>query len=159
MKTLIKPSLLSVVLSTALLASAPVAVFAQAAAPATAAKQATASQVVLASSTRILTTLDQRRAEFKSNPAALRQFVQVQQWAGFWQALPAPLQRAVSGRSAPRQRREHFARLAVGIGAKVEAIEHKQRQAGGVLVEPHLRRQTVLAVLGRDAAHRFSRDR
>ena len=39
------------------------------------ARQNTASQVVLASSTRILTTLDQRRAEFKSNPAALRQFV------------------------------------------------------------------------------------
>ena len=75
MKTLIKPSLLSVVLSAALLASAPVAVFAQAAAPAAAARQNTASQVVLASSTRILTTLDQRRAEFKSNPAALRQFV------------------------------------------------------------------------------------
>ncbi|KAF1727490.1 MlaC/ttg2D family ABC transporter substrate-binding protein [Pseudoxanthomonas japonensis] len=74
MKTL-KPSLLSVVLSAALLASAPVVVFAQAAAPAAAAKQNTASQVVLASSTRILTTLDQRRAEFKSNPAALRQFV------------------------------------------------------------------------------------
>ncbi|WP_142124040.1 ABC transporter substrate-binding protein [Pseudoxanthomonas sp. 3HH-4] len=69
-----KPSLLSVVLSAALLASAPVAVFAQTAAPATATK-ASASQVVLASSTRILTTLDQRRAEFKSNPAALRQFV------------------------------------------------------------------------------------
>jgi len=75
MKTLIKPSLLSVVLSAVLLASAPVAVFAQAAAPAAAARQNTASQVVLASSTRILTTLDQRRAEFKSNPAALRQFV------------------------------------------------------------------------------------
>lgn len=76
MKTLIKPSLLSVVLSAALLASAPVAVFAQAAAPAAAAaKQNSASQVVLGSSTRILTTLDQRRAEFKSNPAALRQFV------------------------------------------------------------------------------------
>ena len=75
MKTLMKPSLLSVVLSAALLVSAPVAVFAQAAAPATATKQASASQVVLASSTRILTTLDQRRAEFKSNPAALRQFV------------------------------------------------------------------------------------
>ncbi|TQM16810.1 phospholipid transport system substrate-binding protein [Pseudoxanthomonas sp. 3HH-4] len=74
MKTLMKPSLLSVVLSAALLASAPVAVFAQTAAPATATK-ASASQVVLASSTRILTTLDQRRAEFKSNPAALRQFV------------------------------------------------------------------------------------
>lgn len=75
MKTLIKPSLLSVVLSAALLAAAPVAVFAQAAAPAATAKQNSASQVVLASSTRILTTLDQRRAEFKSNPAALRQFV------------------------------------------------------------------------------------
>jgi phospholipid transport system substrate-binding protein len=74
MKTLIKPSLLSAVLSAALLASAPLVVSAQAAAPA-AAKQNSASQVVLASSTRILTTLDQRRAEFKSNPAALRQFV------------------------------------------------------------------------------------
>lgn len=75
MKTLMKPSLLSVVLSAALLVSAPLAVSAQTAAPATATKQASASQVVLASSTRILTTLDQRRAEFKSNPAALRQFV------------------------------------------------------------------------------------
>lgn len=74
MKTPIKPSFLSVVLSAALLASAPVLVSAQTAAPA-AARQNTASQVVLASSTRILTTLDQRRAEFKSNPAALRQFV------------------------------------------------------------------------------------
>ena len=75
MKTL-KPSLLSAVLSAALLAAAPLAVSAQtAAAPAAAAKQNSASQVVLASSTRILTTLDQRRAEFKSNPAALRQFV------------------------------------------------------------------------------------
>lgn len=74
MKNPIKPSFLSVVLSAALLASAPVVVSAQTAAPA-AARQNTASQVVLASSTRILTTLDQRRAEFKSNPAALRQFV------------------------------------------------------------------------------------
>ena len=75
MKNPIKPSFLSVVLSAALLASAPVVVSAQTAAPAAAARQNTASQVVLASSTRILTTLDQRRAEFKSNPAALRQFV------------------------------------------------------------------------------------
>nr|WP_298128719.1 ABC transporter substrate-binding protein [uncultured Pseudoxanthomonas sp.] len=70
-----KPSLLSVVLSAALLASAPVVVSAQTAAPAAATRQASASQVVLGSSTRILTTLEQRRAEFKSNPAALRQFV------------------------------------------------------------------------------------
>ena len=51
MKTLMKPSLLSVVLSAALLASAPVAVFAQAAAPATAGKQNTASQGGLARNT------------------------------------------------------------------------------------------------------------
>ncbi len=76
MKTPIKPSLLSVVLSAALLAAAPLAVSAQtAAAPAAAAKQNSASQVVLGSSTRILSTLDQRRAEFKSNPTALRQYV------------------------------------------------------------------------------------
>ena len=75
MKNPIKPSLLSVVLSAALLASAPVVVSAQTAAPAGATRQASASQVVLGSSTRILTTLEQRRAEFKSNPAALRQFV------------------------------------------------------------------------------------
>ena len=75
MKNPIKPSLLSVVLSAALLAAAPVAVSAQTAAPAAATRQASASQVVLGSSTRILTTLEQRRAEFKSNPAALRQYV------------------------------------------------------------------------------------
>nr|WP_277399823.1 ABC transporter substrate-binding protein [Pseudoxanthomonas sp. LH2527] len=75
MKNPIKPSLLSVVLSAALLASAPVVVSAQTAAPAAATRQASASQVVLGSSTRILTTLEQRRAEFKSNPAALRQYV------------------------------------------------------------------------------------
>ena len=75
MKTLMKHSFLSIALSAAMLASAPVAVFAQAAAPAATAKQNSASQVVLSSSTRILTTLDQRRAEFKANPAALRQYV------------------------------------------------------------------------------------
>lgn len=77
MKTLIKHSLLSVALSAVLLAAAPLAVSAQTAAPAAAAaaKPGSASQLVLASSTRILTTLDKRRAEFKANPAALRQYV------------------------------------------------------------------------------------
>jgi phospholipid transport system substrate-binding protein len=74
MKRLMKRSLLSAVLSSALLATAPVLVSAQAAAPAQAAPSS-ASQVVLNSSTRILTTLEQRRAEFKGNPAALRQFI------------------------------------------------------------------------------------
>ena len=73
MKTLIKHSFLAAALSAALLASAPQAVSAQAVAAA--ARQNSASQLVLSSSTRILATLDQRRAEFKSNPAALRQYV------------------------------------------------------------------------------------
>ena len=75
MKTLTKHSLLSIALSAALLAAAPATVSAQGAVPAAAAKQNSASQVVLGSSTRILATLDQRRAEFKANPAALRQYV------------------------------------------------------------------------------------
>ena len=73
MKTLMKHSFLAAALSAALLASAPQAVSAQAVAAA--ARQNSASQLVLSSSTRILATLDQRRAEFKSNPAALRQYV------------------------------------------------------------------------------------
>lgn len=69
-----KHSLLSVVLASALVAAAPVpAAFAQAAR--TQAAPSAASQLVLASSTRILTTLEQRRAEFKGNPAALREYV------------------------------------------------------------------------------------
>ncbi len=75
MKTLTKHSLLSIALSAALLAAAPATVSAQGAVSAAAAKQNSASQLVLSSSTRILATLDQRRAEFKANPAALRQYV------------------------------------------------------------------------------------
>lgn len=69
-----KHSFLSVVLASALVAAAPVpGAFAQAAR--TQAAPSAASQLVLASSTRILTTLEQRRAEFKGNPAALREYV------------------------------------------------------------------------------------
>lgn len=68
-----KHSLLSVVLASALMAAAPAPVFAQAVR--TQAAPSAASQLVLASSTRILTTLEQRRADFKSNPAALREYV------------------------------------------------------------------------------------
>lgn len=69
-----KHSLLSVVLASALIAAAPVpTAFAQAAR--TQAAPSAASQLVLASSTRILTTLEQRRAEFKGNPSALREYV------------------------------------------------------------------------------------
>jgi phospholipid transport system substrate-binding protein len=69
-----KHSLFSVVLASALLAAAPApAAFAQAARPQAA--PSAASQLVLASSTRILTTLEQRRAEFKADPPALREYV------------------------------------------------------------------------------------
>lgn len=68
-----KHSLLSIVLASALLAVAPAPAFAQAVR--TQAAPSAASQLVLASSTRILTTLEQRRADFKSNPAALREYV------------------------------------------------------------------------------------
>ena len=69
--------LLSTALGAALLASmpallAPNAAQAQAAAPAA---QGTPSKLVLDNSTRILTTLEKRRAEFTRNPTALRQFV------------------------------------------------------------------------------------
>jgi phospholipid transport system substrate-binding protein len=74
MKISMKRSLLTVVLSSALLAAAPATVFAQAAATTKPAPSA-ASQLVLSSSTRILTTLEKRRAEFKGNPAALKQYV------------------------------------------------------------------------------------
>ena len=74
MKTVMKHSLLSVVLSSALLAAAPALVLA----PATAAAQArpdSASQQVLDSSSRILATLEKRRPEFKASPATLKQYV------------------------------------------------------------------------------------
>lgn len=69
-----KRSFLSVVLASALVAAVPVSVSAQNASSARVAPSA-ASQLVLASSTRILTTLEQRRTEFKGNPNALREYV------------------------------------------------------------------------------------
>ena len=71
-------STLSIVIASALLVAAPAAVLAQQAAPAaanTAAATGTPSQLVLSNSTRILATLESRRAEFTKDRAALRQFV------------------------------------------------------------------------------------
>ena len=70
MKTIMKRSLLPFALAAALLAAAPMIAGAQ-----TATAQAapsSASQVVLSNSSRIIGTLEKRRAEFKANPAALR---------------------------------------------------------------------------------------
>ena len=66
---------LPLVLASALLAGAPAATFAQAAASAAATTQGTPSQLVLDNSQRILATLEKRRAEFTKNRAALEQFV------------------------------------------------------------------------------------
>ena len=71
-------SMLSIVIASALLVAAPAAVLAQSAAPAaanTAAATGTPSQLVLGNSTRILATLESRRAEFTQDRGALRQFV------------------------------------------------------------------------------------
>ena len=69
-----KKLILSVALSAAVMTVAPT--MALAAAPATAsAKLGAPSQLVLSNTTRVLTTLEKRRAEFKKNRAALNSFV------------------------------------------------------------------------------------
>ena len=71
-------STLSIVIASALLVAAPAAALAQQTAPAaanTAAATGTPSQLVLGNSTRILATLESRRAEFTQDRGALRQFV------------------------------------------------------------------------------------
>lgn len=72
-----KRSLIVTVLASALIAGAPSFAFAQAtAAPGQAAPAAgSPSAMVLANSTRILSTLESRRAEFSKNRAALSQFI------------------------------------------------------------------------------------
>ncbi len=71
-----KIRLISVVVSAALLATVPALAFAggQTAAPATS-TAATPSKLVLDNSTRVLTTLEARRAEFTTDRAALQKFI------------------------------------------------------------------------------------
>jgi len=71
---MMKTKLLSVALAAAFVAAAPAVTFAQAQAAA-ATKAGTPSKMVLDNSTRILSTLETRRAEFTKNRAALEQFV------------------------------------------------------------------------------------
>lgn len=68
------PRLPSLLFAAVALACAPALSFAQADAAATA-PAASASKVVLDNSTRLLTTLEARRAEFRADPAALNAFV------------------------------------------------------------------------------------
>ena len=70
-----KRTFISLLIASALLAAAPAAVFAQTAPPAATAQAGSPSQMVLSNSTRILSTLESRRAEFMKNRAALSQFI------------------------------------------------------------------------------------
>jgi phospholipid transport system substrate-binding protein len=96
-----KMKLLPAVLASVLLAAAPSLVMAQArpAVPAAAA-QGAASKTVMDASSQILTTLEQRRAEFRQNPTALRQFIDGELSKGFDRDYAARLVLGVHGRGA-----------------------------------------------------------
>ncbi|MCS4235867.1 MlaC/ttg2D family ABC transporter substrate-binding protein [Stenotrophomonas rhizophila] len=95
-----KTKLIPVLLASALLASVPSLSFAQAAPAATSASQGQAGTVVLDASTRILSTLQQRRGEFRSNPAALRSFINGELTKTFDRDYAARLVLGVHGRGA-----------------------------------------------------------
>ena len=96
-----KKSLLSLIVASVLLAGAPLLATAQAAKPAAAVPaQGSASKVVLDSSTRILTTLEQRRAEFRKSPPALKQFITTEFNRTFDRDYAARLVLGVHGRGA-----------------------------------------------------------
>lgn len=93
-----KTTLLSAVLASALLAAAPATVLAQTA-PASA-SQGAATRTVIDASTRVLDTLQQRRAEFRQHPAALRQFIDTELTRLFDREYAARLVLGVHGRGA-----------------------------------------------------------
>lgn len=70
-----KRTFLAIALAASLLTAAPGLVLAQAATAAASSNAASPSQLVLANSTRVLSTLEARRDEFTRNPAALEKFV------------------------------------------------------------------------------------
>ena len=101
-----KRSLITLVIATTLLAAAPL-VFAQTAVSmGKAATKATVkadspSQLVLANSTRVLATLESRRAEFSKNRNALRQFVSSEFSTMFDRDYAGRLVLGTHGRGAP----------------------------------------------------------
>lgn len=94
-KTVLATALLSALLA----AGTPALALAQAA-PSASAQGASASQLVLDNSTRILSTLDSRRAEFKANPAALKQFIKSEFDQAFDADYAARLVLGIHGRGA-----------------------------------------------------------
>lgn len=96
-----KISLLSTLMAVALATTVPATAFAQAATPArAAASQGAATKTVIDASTRILTTLEARRAEFKKNPTALRAFIDTELTNAFDREYAARLVLGVHGRGA-----------------------------------------------------------
>ncbi len=95
-----KTPLLTAVLASALLAAAPSLAMAQARPAATAAQPSAAARTVLDASSRILSTLETRRSEFRANPAALRGFIDGELSRGFDRDYAARLVLGVHGRGA-----------------------------------------------------------
>jgi phospholipid transport system substrate-binding protein len=96
---MMKTKLLSVALAAAFVAAAPTVTFAQAQAAA-ATKAGTPSKMVLDNSTRILSTLESRRAEFTKNRGALRQFIATEFNSMFDRDYAARLVLGAHGRGA-----------------------------------------------------------
>lgn len=95
-----KRSMITLALAAVLAASAPSLALAQAPAAAAAPAQGSASALVLGNATRVLTTLEQRRAEFKSNPAALKTFIKTEFNTAFDGNYAARLVLGLHGRGA-----------------------------------------------------------
>ena len=96
---MMKTKMLSVALAAAFVAAAPAVTFAQAQAAA-ATKAGTPSKMVLDNSTRILSTLESRRAEFTKNRGALRQFIATEFNSMFDRDYAARLVLGAHGRGA-----------------------------------------------------------
>ncbi|WP_372017110.1 MlaC/ttg2D family ABC transporter substrate-binding protein [Pseudoxanthomonas sp. 10H] len=122
-----RPLILSLALALPLLAVAPAAVHAQQAAPA-----ATPGKQVVDNGTRILTTLQARRAEFQKSPAALRTFIDGELRTSFDRDYAARLVLGPHGRGASDADIRLFAdamtdNLMQRYGAALVTIEGKPR--------------------------------
>jgi phospholipid transport system substrate-binding protein len=96
---MMKTKILSLALAAAFAAAAPTVTFAQAQAAA-ATRAGTPSKMVLDNSTRILSTLESRRAEFTRNRGALRQFITTEFNSMFDRDYAARLVLGAHGRGA-----------------------------------------------------------
>ena len=96
---MMKTKILSLALTAAFAAAAPTVTFAQAQAAA-ATQAGTPSRMVLDNSTRILSTLESRRAEFTKNRGALRQFITTEFNSMFDRDYAARLVLGAHGRGA-----------------------------------------------------------